>query len=174
MQFTPYRDFPKMTQTRAVIQFQDCDPLGHLNNSKYLDYLFNAREAEFEHTYGFRMYNYFVEKQCSWVSYLNQIVYLRPAMPREKVQIFTSLIDYTEDSIVEEYFMTDENVSSLKCLFWSTSIFIDAVKAKRVAHPTELMNLLKQIKDDSFDYSHTSLIERIPEIKKNYLKKGTT
>lgn len=42
-QYDPDRKYPKETETKAVIRFQDCDPLQHLNNAKYFDYFFNAR-----------------------------------------------------------------------------------------------------------------------------------
>ena len=38
---------PKNPESTYVIKFQDCDPLGHLNNVRYLDLFLNARE---EHT----------------------------------------------------------------------------------------------------------------------------
>ena len=41
------------TTSKAKIRFIDCDPIGHLNNSKYLDYMLNAREDHVEDYYGF-------------------------------------------------------------------------------------------------------------------------
>lgn len=32
------KHYPKETESRVVIRFQDCDPLQHLNNAKYFDY----------------------------------------------------------------------------------------------------------------------------------------
>lgn len=32
------RHYPKETESRVVVRFQDCDPLQHLNNAKYFDY----------------------------------------------------------------------------------------------------------------------------------------
>jgi acyl-CoA thioester hydrolase len=29
----------KELESTAVIRFQDCDPFGHLNNARYIDYL---------------------------------------------------------------------------------------------------------------------------------------
>ncbi|MFD0878196.1 hypothetical protein ACFQ1A_28770, partial [Massilia pinisoli] len=34
------KELPKVTESKAIIRFQDCDPLQHLNNSKYFDYYF--------------------------------------------------------------------------------------------------------------------------------------
>jgi len=40
------KTYPKLTESRAIIRFQDCDPLRHLNNAKYFDYFYNAREDQ--------------------------------------------------------------------------------------------------------------------------------
>jgi acyl-CoA thioester hydrolase len=37
--------------TFYTIRFSDCDPFGHLNNSKYLDYFINAREDHLKENY---------------------------------------------------------------------------------------------------------------------------
>jgi len=49
----PNKSYPKETETASVIRFQDCDPLGHLNNAKYFDYFFNAREDQVSKIYGY-------------------------------------------------------------------------------------------------------------------------
>jgi acyl-CoA thioester hydrolase len=35
-----------------TVRFNDCDPLGHLNNSKYIDYFLNAREDHLKEHFG--------------------------------------------------------------------------------------------------------------------------
>ncbi|MEM9981458.1 MAG: acyl-CoA thioesterase, partial [Bacteroidota bacterium] len=37
------RVYPALLASKAIVRFQDCDPLRHLNNAKYFDYYFNAR-----------------------------------------------------------------------------------------------------------------------------------
>lgn len=44
--------------TTVKVRFSDCDPIGHLNNVKYLDYMFNAREDHVETFYGFTYEEY--------------------------------------------------------------------------------------------------------------------
>ena len=43
---------PAVLRSTAIIRFQDCDPLQHLNNAKYFDYFFNAREDQVPKLYG--------------------------------------------------------------------------------------------------------------------------
>ena len=44
--FDPNKAYQKTTKSSSLIRFQDCDPLRHLNNAKYFDYYFNAREDQ--------------------------------------------------------------------------------------------------------------------------------
>ena len=65
------------TTTTAKIRFIDCDPIGHLNNSKYLDYMLNAREDHVEDYYGFTYQEIIKQTGCTWVTVQNEIAYLR-------------------------------------------------------------------------------------------------
>lgn len=40
----------------VVIRFQDCDPFGHLNNARYIDYFINERENHLLQYYNFDTY----------------------------------------------------------------------------------------------------------------------
>ena len=37
--FDADKKYPKVTESRVKVRFQDCDPLQHLNNAKYFDYI---------------------------------------------------------------------------------------------------------------------------------------
>jgi acyl-CoA thioester hydrolase len=80
-------DMPVEAESRVIIRFQDCDPLMHLNNSKYFDYFFNAREDQVSKLYGFSFEAMFRELRTSWVVYQHQIAYVRPARISEWVRI---------------------------------------------------------------------------------------
>lgn len=47
----------KEVSTTVKVRFSDCDPIGHLNNVKYLEYMFNAREDHVETFMGLPMKN---------------------------------------------------------------------------------------------------------------------
>ncbi|WP_369804213.1 hypothetical protein [Siphonobacter sp. SORGH_AS_0500] len=46
-QLDPDRNYPKKTESHSLIRFQDCDPMQHLNNAKYLDYYFTPAKTSF-------------------------------------------------------------------------------------------------------------------------------
>ena len=53
------RDYVKQTTSKSRIRFQDCDPLQHLNNAKYFDYYFNARDDQVPKLYNVEMADIF-------------------------------------------------------------------------------------------------------------------
>ncbi|HKP96885.1 MAG TPA: thioesterase family protein [Fibrobacteria bacterium] len=44
------------TESIVTVRFQDCDPFGHLNNARYIDYFTNAREDQLIRYYDFDIY----------------------------------------------------------------------------------------------------------------------
>jgi acyl-CoA thioester hydrolase len=161
----PNRSYPTETESRMIIRFQDCDPLQHLNNSKYFDYYFNAREDQVAKLYDFNYGQMFRELKTSWVVYQHQIAYIRPALVSEWVRITSRLIYYNDDTLVEEFFMTDDAKTHLKNVLWMTSKYISVVTGKRTPHDPEVMDYLKATKLPDVDYPAISFNDRIKEIK---------
>ncbi len=48
--------YSKEPVSNVVIRFQDCDPFGHLNNARYIDYFINAREGHLVEYYNLDIY----------------------------------------------------------------------------------------------------------------------
>ena len=79
-EFDPNKNYQKTTESRAVIRFQDCDPLRHLNNAKYFDYFFNSREDQVPKLYGIQQSEIYRAFNAVWVVYNHQIAYIKPAL----------------------------------------------------------------------------------------------
>lgn len=159
------RDYPKEPTSRVVVRFQDCDPLQHLNNAKYFDYYFNAREDQVAKLYEFNFGRLFAELGQSWVVYQHQIAYIRPAMVSEWLRITSRLIYFNQDTIVTEYFMTDDEGTQLKNVLWVTSKYIDVKSGKRIPHHATIMEYLEAICLPNVDFHNWNFNERIHEIK---------
>ncbi|MDQ5883902.1 MAG: acyl-CoA thioester hydrolase [Pseudomonadota bacterium] len=164
--------YPKTLESKALIRFQDCDPLCHLNNAKYFDYFFNAREDQVAEIYQFDYNDYFMHNQTSWVIYNHQIAYLSSAKVSEWVAIMSSNIYYNDDTIVTEYVMTDIDKHYLKAVLWSTSKYIDIKTGKKTPHQPEVTNFLKTITIDGVNFEQIDFNTRIKIIKQE-LKEGT-
>jgi hypothetical protein len=60
---------PRQIESQMKVRFPDCDPFNHLNNSKYIDYIINAREDQLLKYYNFDVYE-LAKKTCKdylWV-----------------------------------------------------------------------------------------------------------
>ncbi len=163
--FDPQKNYPKFVESKAIIRFQDCDPLGHLNNSRYFDYFFNSREDQVPQVYEINPVSFFQKYDTNWVVYNHQIAYLRSAMPGEWIHVYSSAIYYDMDTKVTEYYMTDENKKVLKAVLWTISKYVDGKTGKRTNHQQEVLDFLKAIVVPDFDYHHHYFNDRIKEIK---------
>jgi acyl-CoA thioester hydrolase len=165
------RELPKVTESKAIIRFQDCDPLQHLNNSEYFDYYFNAREDQVAKLYGFKFSEVFKNYKTSWVVYQHQIAYIRPAVLSEWVKIFSRAIYFDADTLVTEYFMTDENMSELKNFMWTTSKYVSVETGRRVPHQKDIMQYLTATCEKDVNFKETNFNERIKFVKQELLLK---
>ncbi|HLX66453.1 MAG TPA: acyl-CoA thioesterase, partial [Puia sp.] len=91
----------KFPQSFYTVRFNDCDPLGHLNNSKYLDYFLNAREDHLKEHYDIDL-KVWVQQGNAFVVTAHDIRYLRPATYNESVAIRTALIGWGDTTLLVE------------------------------------------------------------------------
>lgn len=165
----PNRSYPTETESRVIIRFQDCDPLQHLNNAKYFDYYFNAREDQVAKLYDFSPGQLFRELKTSWVVYQHQIAYIRPALVSEWVRIISRLIYVNEDTTVTEYIMTDDGKTQLKNVLWVTAKYVSVVTGKRIPHDDLVMGYLQATLVPHVDFLNLNFSDRIREIKHQVL-----
>ncbi|NOT35744.1 MAG: acyl-CoA thioesterase [Saprospiraceae bacterium] len=137
--------------SRHRIRFKDCDPLGHLYNTRFLDYMLEAREDHILEHHKIDLEKYAVEQGLAWVVVNHEISYIKEAKRNEFVKIKTALIHFNEKTIVNEYQMWNDDMTHLKSLMWTTFVHIDLRQKKAIAHNEEIMNQL------------SSMIEKINE-----------
>lgn len=111
------------------IRFADCDPIGHLNNVKYLEYMLNAREDHVEQNYGFTYEQYTRETGCTWVTVQNEIAYLKEVRYNSVVQITSKTIFVDDLTAVVELLMKNED-GTVHAVFWLTVIYFN-MKTRR-------------------------------------------
>lgn len=129
-------------QSTYTIRFNDCDPLGHLNNARYIDYMLNAREDHLSQFYQLTLPQ-FHRQGLAWVVRKHEIQYVRPAFYTEKVTIVSRLIELTEAHLLVELLMYDEKQQSLKAAMWTNFTSIDPQTGKRKDHTPEFMELAR-------------------------------
>ncbi len=127
-----------------IVRFPDCDPLAHLNNSRYLDYMLNAREDHLRDNFNLRIPD-FLQQGMAWVVRQHEIQYLRPAVYNEKICITSQIIKLESSNLVVEMKMFDEQEASLKAVLWSHFTCIDPKAGKRRDHTPEFIALANKL-----------------------------
>ena len=135
----------KILKTKRKVRFQDCDPFNHLNNSKYLEYFINVREDQIAENYDLDIFKYMKTTGLSWVVASNQISYLKPAFTMETILIESQLIQYTDNLLLVEMKMWNEDETELKAILWIKFIHYN-IQAKKVAnHSEDLTKLFESV-----------------------------
>lgn len=167
-EFNPEKHYPKETESRMVIRFQDCDPLQHLNNAKYFDYFFNAREDQVPKLYGVEMYDMIQKYNAAWVVFNHNISYVRPARVGEWVRIKSRLLWYNHDTVLLEYYMTDDSGRELKTVLWTTMRYVTIKEGVSTDHQGAILDFLKAT-SENLDVASISIAQRVKSLK-NKLK----
>ena len=140
----------KTPSSNYKIRFNDCDMFGHLNNSRYLDYLINAREDHLKDYYSFDFTEYY-KNDLAWVIGSHEIVYLRPALYNEMVTIQSTLLSVDNELLHVETVMMNEKQNHLKAIMRSKLIPINLKTGKKVQHNPEFMNWAKTLVVDEIE-----------------------
>ncbi len=135
----------KYPKSAVVVRFQDCDPFGHLNNARYLDYFINAREDHLARCYGLDIYERQRRTHENWVVASHRIAYLLPVRFREEVVIQTCLVTYTKNSLWMEGAMLSQDESHLKAVLWTRFRYFSFKTGKAAEHSPELMDFWGRI-----------------------------
>lgn len=135
----------KYPSTTAFVRFQDCDPMAHLNNSKYIDYMINAREDHLKQFYDLDVYQWLHKEQKAWVVGKNEIVYRKPALLMEEVLIQSQVLEYSPKHIKVEIAMFNKAKTQLKAILWTVFVPFNIRTQKAEPHSEFLMNLLEGV-----------------------------
>lgn len=143
------------------IRFADCDPIGHLNNVKYLEYMLNAREDHVEQNYGFTYEQYTRETGCTWVTIQNEIAYLKEVRYNSIVEITSKTIFVDDLTAVVELLMKDEK-GIVHAVFWLTVIYFN-MKTRRAEKMPE--TTLTQFVQFLVEIEHKTFKERVDYLR---------
>ncbi len=133
----------KELSTIVRVRFSDCDPIGHLNNVKYLEYMLNAREDHVESGYGFTYEEYTRKTGCTWITVQNEIAYLKEVRYNAKVQISSKTIEIGDRLSKVEILMKSEDGKTIHSVLWLTVIYFDMKTRTSVSHPEETKDLFR-------------------------------
>lgn len=150
-------------KTTYKVRFNHCDPLGHLNNSGYIDYMLNAREDHLGQFYQLSLPQ-FHKQGLAWVVKKHEIQYVRPAFYTESVTIISRLIELTGAYLLVELLMYDEMEQALKAIMWTNFTCIDPQTGRRKEHTPEFMELARTMELHEVNIT-AGLEERIKQLQ---------
>lgn len=134
----------KELSTVVKIRFSDCDPIGHLNNVKYLEYMLNAREDHVENFYGFTYEEYTRQTGCTWITIQNEIAYLKEVRYNSKVQITSKTVDVGDRMSKIEILMKSEDGKTIYAVLWITIIYFNLKTRKSEIQPEAIKNKFRE------------------------------
>ncbi|WP_447951491.1 acyl-CoA thioesterase [Chryseobacterium koreense] len=126
------------------VRFSDCDPIGHLNNVKYLEYMLNAREDHVENGYGFTYEEYTRKTGCTWITIQNEIAYLKEVRYNAKVMISSKTIELSDRLSKVEILMKSEDGKTIHSILWLTVIYFDMKTRKSAVQPEGTQQLFRK------------------------------
>lgn len=129
--------------TEVKIRFSDCDPIGHLNNVKYLEYMLNAREDHVEAGYGFTYEEYTRKTGCTWIAIQNEIAYLKEVRYNSKVLITSKTIEISDRVSKVEILMKSLDEKTVHCVLWCTVIYFNMKTRLSESQPEETKKLFR-------------------------------
>ncbi|MDR2206312.1 MAG: acyl-CoA thioesterase [Flavobacteriaceae bacterium] len=134
----------KEISTEVKIRFSDCDPIGHLNNVKYLEYMLNAREDHVEKFYGFTYEEYLKKTGCTWIAVQNEIAYLKEVRANVRVMISSKIIEISDKTAKAEILMKSLDGKIIHSVLWITVIYFNVQTRKSQSQPKEIQELFRQ------------------------------
>ena len=135
----------KVPESTLVARFQDCDPFGHLNNARYIDYFLNAREEHLAAHYGLHLYEHTKQTNEGWVVTNTQISYLRPVGVMEEVLIRTCLVQFSDTNLTVEGVMLDPKTFKLKSVCWMQFTYVSLATGRTIKHPDDLIAVFSNV-----------------------------
>lgn len=154
----------KELESSLKIRFPDCDPFNHLNNSRYIDYMINAREDQLLDNYNFDVHQLSLVQGIGWVSAQTQIAYLYPANLNEVVIVQTRLLMASERSLLFEALMWDKEKKLLKSVMWARLVHYNIRERRSQVHAPDLMDFFGQI---LAPLTAVNFEERVAQLKKS-------
>ena len=126
------------------IRFRDCDPFGHLHNTRYADYMLDAREEHLLETYGIDLVDWAKTRGLGWVVVGTKIRHFAAAGVSETVRVFTRLFSFDEKSLNVEARMYGKS-GDLKALLWWSFRAIETRTGRPREHDAEFMRFCEAI-----------------------------
>lgn len=135
----------KEPESKYRVRFADCDPIGHLSNLRYFDYMLNAREDHCLDNYQLDNFEQSKKTGCLWVALQNQIAYIREVRYNKDIIITSKIVKYTDRTNTVEVLMLNKDKSLTHAVLWVTLIYFNLSTRKSEIQPQNFLDLFQEI-----------------------------
>ncbi len=126
------------------VNFQDCDPLRHLNNLSYIQYFINCREDQLCEQKVFDINEHAMSTGNAWVVLSHNIKYIRPASLGEVVEIWSRSLTCENGNLLVEFFMFSPKDRKLKAVMHSRFAYCSIKKKRRIGMEGAIKDLVEE------------------------------
>jgi YbgC/YbaW family acyl-CoA thioester hydrolase len=151
-------DVQREPSTRRMVAFRDCDAFGMLYNTRYLDYVLDARSEQLIENYGIDYLDQYKTTNATFVVQSHKVAYLEPARAHEKIVLRSRVIKVGHNHMFFEGQVLDQQESRLKYVQWTKMVYINVLTGSpQLLSPEELetLNAAHAVEDvpenDDFD-----------------------
>jgi acyl-CoA thioester hydrolase len=137
-------EFEREPSSELRVRMRDCDVHGHLHNTRYVDYVLDARDDQLRTYYNFDMLELARSTGLGWFVAMNQARFYEPARMGALVRVVTRLIAFDRLRFSMEGRMYGQS-ERLSALVWCTFRVVDLRAGQPCEHTEELMMLFERV-----------------------------
>jgi acyl-CoA thioesterase FadM len=126
------------------VRMRDCDVHGHLHNTRYVDYVLDARDDQLRSYYGLDLLDFGRRTGLSWFVAMNQVRFYEPVQIGALLRVVTQLTSYDEHRLQVEGRIYGPR-EQLCALVWCTFRVVDVRAGLPAEHTAELMTLFGRV-----------------------------
>lgn len=130
----------------VMVAFKDCDAFGLLYNTRYLDYIMDARAEHLIKHYDLDFHRDLQRTKETWVVHSHQIVFVEPARVHEQITIRTRMLSFNSNTCLLEGIMMTRDGTRLKALQWTKLSYVNLARGTAQNHPESVVAFLQQIR----------------------------
>lgn len=119
------RELQREPSSTTIVSFKDCDAFGLLYNTRYLDYIMDARAGHLMKFYDLDFYRDSQKNKETWVVQGHQAAYIEPARVHEELLIRTRMFRIGRSSSHIEGLIFGGNGARLKYVQWTKLTYIN-------------------------------------------------
>lgn len=140
------RELQREPSSTKIVSFKDCDAFGLLYNTRYLDYIMDARA---EHLMKFYDLDFFRDSQINhetWVVQGHQTAYIEPVRVHEEIIIRTRMFQVGKSSSHIEGLIFSGNGARLKYVQWTKLAYINLNTSAAQPYSPEITEFLDRFR----------------------------